>query len=384
MSYGADTLLLVTTSFPRSNEGSEAAGAFVADLADTLASQVPVRVVAPGEGQESYERRGTVEVHRYASPGHALSLLSPARPSDWGKIATTLASLRRQTLLAGADGKVAHTVALWALPSGWAAAALKRRQGVPYSVWALGSDIWSLGRIPGVRGVLRNVARGARNRYADGIQLSESATRICGCPFQFLPSTRAMPLAPRTEVASAPPYRFLFLGRWHANKGIDLLMDALEVLDDADWSSIGEIHIAGGGPLHEYVHSNVDRLRSAGRPVRLSGYLGKNDAALALADADFLLLPSRIESIPVVFSDAMKAGLPVISCPVGDLPALMGRFDCGYLSEEVSPRSFAAAIRNALGGGVLACMEGTVRASGEFDLQAIGRTLAALVPGADE
>ena len=41
-------LVIVTSSFPISGDGSEAAGIFVADLAEELAKHVPVRVVARG------------------------------------------------------------------------------------------------------------------------------------------------------------------------------------------------------------------------------------------------------------------------------------------------------------------------------------------------
>ncbi len=381
MTASADTLLLITTSFPRAGDGSEAAGAFVSDLALEVARHAPVRVVAPGGARETIETWGAVPVYRYASPDRPLSLLSPKRPSDWPGIFSTLTSLRRQTLHAGSDGRVAHAIALWALPSGWAAASLKSRVGVPYSIWALGSDIWSLGRIPGVRGVLRSVAQGATRRFADGLKLAEDAEHLCGRSFEFLPSTRAIDVPQKPIAANAPPYRFLFLGRWHANKGIDLLLDSLEMLDDQDWDGIAEVHIAGGGPLNDLVLSRVAQLGEAGRPIRLSGYLGNAEASAALARADMLLLPSRIESIPVVFSDAMKAGLPVVSSPVGDLPALIDRFQCGYLAKDVSPQSFAQSIRDAVRGGVVPCLAGTARAASEFDLESISTELAGLVAG---
>lgn len=341
-------LLLVTTSYPDRADGSEAAGAFVADLADALSREVPVRVVAPGVSSGPGAAQGSLQVWRYAAPGKPLSLLSPGRPSDWPAIARTLHALRRQVLLAASDGQVGHVLALWVLPSGWAAAVLRRKRGIPYSVWALGSDIWSIGRTGVGRTLLRRVMRQAAHCYADGLQLGQDAARIGGRPFAFLPSTRRLsPTHPRT-LAEHPPYRLLFLGRWHTNKGIDLLLDALAQLDVADWSRIAEVRIAGGGPMEDVVRSQVALLRAAGHPVALEGYLDRDGATRALANADWLLLPSRIESIPVVFSDAMKMQLPVIAMPVGDLPALFARDDVGCLAESVDARAFAAAISRGL------------------------------------
>ena len=341
-----DTLLLISTSYPIATDGSEAAGAFVADVAAELAQRVPVRVVAPGL-HAGLEKRGGVEVHRFASTGKPLSLLSPTKPWHWPAVNRTLRSLRKETFLAAADGRVMHSLAFWALPSGWAALALTRRQGVPYSVWALGSDIWALGRVPLVRRILTEVCGRAEHAYADGLKLAEDASRITSRRFDFLPSTRRLEVTRNQPVASVPPLRFLFLGRWHANKGIDLLLDALTQLDDASWRCISEVHIAGGGPLEDLVVGKVADMQRIGRPIRLSGFLDSGQAALALARADRLLLPSRIESIPVVFSDAMKAGLPIVSMPVGDLPALI-REGAGIMAEDVSAGAFAIAIKRAL------------------------------------
>lgn len=345
------TVLLVTTSYPGQRPGSEAAGAFVADLARALQVVVDVRVVGPGTCETRERTSDGVEIYRFNAGSRPLSLLSPMRPWHWPRILGALRSLQRQTLAANVDRRLTHTLALWILPSGWAARTLLRRQGVPYSVWALGSDIWSLGRLPGVRSMLATVAAGASAAFADGHALARDAERLCQRPFEFLPSARALDVVRAGPVRTAKPYRYLFLGRWHPNKGIDLLLDALDSLADEDWSHIHELHIAGGGPLEELVQARVMRLQLAGRPVRLNGFLGTEEASAAFGVADRLLLPSRIESIPVVFSDAMAAGVPIVAMPVGDLPALLLP-GVGWLSDRVDAVAFADAIRASFNGRV--------------------------------
>jgi glycosyltransferase involved in cell wall biosynthesis len=339
-----DTLLLVTTSYPERFDGSEAAGAFVSDLAEELATKVPVRVVAPGACAGTVEMQGAVSVRRFAATEKPLSLLSPTRPADWPALIRTLQSLRAQTLAADSDSRIAHILALWVLPSGWAAAALHRAHGVPYSVWALGSDIWSLGRRVFLRPMLKQVVRGAEHCYADGLKLADDAADIGGRAFEFLPSTRRIGGNQTSPVSTRPPYRLLFLGRWHTNKGIDLLLDALSLLEEHQWKCIAEVHIAGGGPLETLVRSEVNDLQSVGRPVRLSGYLDRAAASEAIVEADWLLIPSRIESIPVVFSDAMKMRRPVVVMPVGDLPELMSKWSVGVCSSAVTASAYAAAL----------------------------------------
>ena len=366
-----DSLLLLSTSYPEAGDGSEAAGAFVADLAKRLAVSVPVRVVAPGIQPGQTESTGALTVRRFASAGRPLSLLSPTNPQDWLDIFRTLRSLRAQTLASNSDGRVAHVVALWVLPSGWAAAALARKHGIGYSVWALGSDIWSLGKFPMVRTLLRRVIRGARHRFADGLKLAQDAGALSGTSFEFLPSTRDVPLRASTR-GGAHAQRLLFLGRWHPNKGIDLLLEALGMLDETTWQRLSEVHVAGGGPLEPDVRQRVAELQAKGRPVRLSGFLAADAAHAAIARADWLLIPSRVESIPVVFSDAMKLGCPVVSMPVGDLRQLVSNEPaCGIVASEVTARSFAVAIARALAGSPTRFQAGVVRAAARFDLDAV-------------
>ena len=58
--------------------------------------------------------------------------------------------------------------------------------------------------------------------YSDGIKLAEDTRRIAGREVQFLPSTRRIGRVRSEPPRAAAPYRLLFLGRWHPNKGIDL------------------------------------------------------------------------------------------------------------------------------------------------------------------
>ena len=340
-------LVLVTSSFPIAGDGSEAAGSFVADLVEELARHIHVRVVAPGPETKCEHWADRIDVHRFAAPSRPLSTLRMWHPGDLHCIAKILRAGQQATHQAATDG-AQHIVALWGLPCGEWAHRAASRQGIGYSVWMLGSDVWSLGRIPLLRGALRRVIQQAQHAYADGYQLAADAEKIGKTPVSFLPSTRRIGLQEVAAPRSQPPYRLLFLGRWHHNKGVDLLLDALAQLDDSDWQQIERVEIQGGGPLHDLVHERTSVLQSKGRPVIAGRYLTKPEAETAIAQADWLLIPSRIESIPVVFSDAMKLGRPVIAMPVGDLTRLGNQFDIGLISGKISANAFARSIRTAI------------------------------------
>lgn len=368
---GRRAIVIATTSFPIRADGSEAAGSFVSDLAEELATHLPVRVVAPGARSTREHWADNVEVFRFAAPDKPLSTLKPWRPADLVATHRVLRAGGRATRQAVQAGPTAHILALWALPSGHWARRVSRETGVPYSVWTLGSDIWTLGRIPVVRGHLRRVLRDAHTCYSDGLKLADDTRAICGREVEFLPSTRRIERTRTAPLKSAPPYRLLFLGRWHPNKGVDLLIEALKRLRDEDWQRIETVEICGGGPLEPLVKQGVADLLAAGRPVELRGYLDKAAAEEAILRADYLLIPSRIESIPVVFSDAMKLGCPIVATPVGDLDSLVTHYQCGEVATEVSRDAFAECLRRSLTADRRCLAPGIFEAADRFSLDTL-------------
>lgn len=365
-------IALLTTSYPDQQPGSEAAGSFVEDFAHALSEHVQVTVIAASTA-DSIVTDGRIVVRRFSVPRLPLSLLNPLKPTNWVAILKSLNAGRRALEHLATEDRPDHVLALWALPSGYWAHRVAKAQGLPYSVWALGSDIWTLGKVPVVRSILRKVLRAADRRYADGLQLASDVEKLSGLDCSFMPSTRRLPTLGRDVHVTGAPYKLAFLGRWHANKGIDLLLDALGLLTDDDWNRIAELRVCGGGPLHDRVHAAARRLVEQGRPVVVGGYLDKAAAAKLIAWGDFLLLPSRVESIPVIFSDAMQLGTPIIATPVGDLPRLFEQHAVGVLARQATASDFAVAMRTALRGDVGTYNESIERAGRDFDLASIAR-----------
>lgn len=369
-------LLVITTSFPIVRDGSEAAGSFVADLVLELSVHGRVFVVAPGVRSEREVWTPSLSIFRYAAPNRALSSFRLWHPVDLLSLLAVLRAGRHASHAALAAGKVRHVLALWALPSGHWARSVAKLVHIQYSVWTLGSDIWSLGRIPLVRAYLRRILRHARHCYSDGLLLARDTEAIAERRVAFLPSTRAIEGSRTAPLRQLPPYRLLFLGRWHPNKGIDLLLAALRALPDRSWLSISLVHICGGGPMAAQVQSEVASLQRQGRPILLGGYLDKAEAVQAITAADYLLLPSRVESIPVVFSDAMKLLCPVLAMPVGDLPALIDtQTPCGLVASSVDAAAFAELLQAALTTAPANFEIGMRAAASHFDLGRIAQQI---------
>lgn len=343
-------ILLVTTSYP-GHHGEATAGVFIPDFAQAMVGAgVAVDLVAPASADDEGDEDG-IWVKRFTVPRLPLSLLNPMSLGDWAAIVSTLKRGLEMVTEVAARRRPDHILALWVLPSGDWAMRAGSRLGIPYSTWALGSDIWSLGHLPLVRQHLGRVLRHAKRRFADGYQLADDVAQISGCDCNFLPTSRCFGPAGDRMASAAPPYRMVFLGRWHPNKGIDLLLDALAMLNNDDWSRIETVKLYGGGPLDCAVLEGVARLQRAGRPVEAGGYLDLRDAKALFEWGDFVLIPSRIESIPVVFSDAMQARRPVIATPVGDLPKLVVNGRNGWLATDTTSIGLVDALRSVLGPG---------------------------------
>ncbi|MDJ0958655.1 MAG: glycosyltransferase [Arenicellales bacterium] len=371
------SIVVLTTSFPRSEPGSEAAGSFVVDLCESLGRLCRVTVVAPG-ARDVIENHTRFSVYRYRSPDKPLSTMRVYHPFDAFNIFQALAAGRSATNRAVHDTKPDLLVALWALPSGFWARNVARQEHIPFVVWCLGSDIWSLGRIPIVRTILKGVLSSADRVYADGYGLAREVSELVNSSCDFLPSSRAIHIDEPLPARNASPYRLIFIGRWHPNKGIDILLKALSLLDTGDWRRIERIDIYGGGTLHKVVEAEVSKLSAKHRPIFLHGYIDKNQAIAAIQQSDWIIIPSRIESIPVIFSDAMQCLRPVICTPVGDLPELCDRKEVGYCVGEVSPIALTEGIRRALSSNPIQFEDGMRSYAETFKIESVAQHLAEL------
>jgi len=331
--------------------------------------------VAPGKQNDVDTETKRLRVYRYRAPARPLSTLKPWKPNDMFSAARVLRSGRAATMAAVAAGPTARIIALWALPCGHWARYASRQRGVPYTVWTLGSDIWTLGQFGGIRGVIRRVLLDASVIFSDGIQLAEDTRKIGRCPVEFLPSTRNIDSRHASQPREQPPYRLSFIGRWHPNKGIDLLLSALQQLAESDWARIERISIYGGGPMAREVGLMAQRLVASGRPVTLGGYLNKSEAERIMGETDWLLIPSRIESIPLIYSDALKLSVPVLATPVGDLEYLVREDKSGELAETTSASAIAALMHEALSRSPADYQDALSSAATRFDLERIADRL---------
>lgn len=102
------------------------------------------------------------------------------------------------------------------------------------------------------------------------------------------------------------PIKFLFVARLERVKGVMDAIESFNRLGEVD----AELHIAGSGPLANYVK---DKAASNNR-IFYEGYLGKNELASLYRKCDVLFFPTRLsEQHPLIVVEAVASGLKIIT-----------------------------------------------------------------------
>ena len=112
------------------------------------------------------------------------------------------------------------------------------------------------------------------------------------------------------------PVSLCFVGQLIKRKGVDLLINALAMLDIPVTLSV-----VGDGPLRLSLERLCNRLRLASR-VAFLGSLPISEARKLMDSVDLLVLPSRHDGWGAVVNEALMSGTPVIcsdNCGAADL-----------------------------------------------------------------
>jgi len=336
-------VLIVTSSYPRAPEDTINAGVFVRDFALALSrADCDIEVITHRKRGDS-DYRDPFDVHEFSWLGSEPILTSLNLKTPWGAAGafSLLASGMRKLSARVREFKPDLVLAMWAVPSGFVARLVCPRCGIPYAVWLLGSDVWRYERSSMGRGMLRWILGPARFLFADGVELAERVEGIVGRMPEFLPSSRDL----ARYLEEAEPLRgvedsYLFVGRFEHNKGPDVLAEAIRIYVGRGGNS--RFLLFGLGALKERVEVMLDDLVGEGQ-VEVGAVIGPEDLAAHLKAVRALVIPSRNESIPVIFSDAVQAGCPVIATNVGDLEELVVRFDIGLIVPKEDPGALASA-----------------------------------------
>ncbi|MCP4000622.1 MAG: glycosyltransferase family 4 protein, partial [Gammaproteobacteria bacterium] len=128
----------------------------------------------------------------------------------------------------------------------------------------------------------------------------------------------------------------LFIGWVLAEKGLDELISAWELLQPPGWL----LKLIGPGG-ENYQRTHLHRLRSGN--LEVCGALPHPQVMSQLDACEILVLPSHTEGFPNVILEAMSRGKPVVATSVGAIPEMLCD-DCGVLVKPQDVASLAAGL----------------------------------------
>ena len=143
---------------------------------------------------------------------------------------------------------------------------------------------------------------------------------------------------PRTE------NRILFVGRVTGEKQIDVLLQAVALLDaglDA------QVEIVGGGDQKRNLEHLAETLGIKGR-VTFTGYVTDEELRAAYSRATVFAMPSIAELQSIATMEAMASGLPVVAADAMALPHLVHDGKNGYLFKPSNAKDLAAKLTTVL------------------------------------
>jgi len=328
---------IITNRYPSGRE--DTASPFVRDFVASLRERgIRVSVFTPEYIVDKPDN--DPEVFRFPWFGSAVPIgsLDYRSPGSWFKLVNFLYNGRRAAIPFAVNYDVDYLLALWALPSGYFARYISQRTGIPYSVWCLGSDVYKWSERPFFGLVTRQVLQGADHLFGDGFDLCQKVEELSGRECRFLPSARRR--EKRTVLPKANYNRFFYLGRLEREKGVE---DMLLAFSYVAKKKPAVLEIAGWGSLAAEIPGRIAELKLEEKASFL-GKISEKEAATYLRRASCVLIPSHSDSIPLVLTEAVASGTPVIASDVGDLGYLVRKFNLGKVVPPHDPNNLAQAM----------------------------------------
>ena len=157
-----------------------------------------------------------------------------------------------------------------------------------------------------------------------------------------------------------------YLGRLHASKGPQVLLDVIDKLPSAGWRLL-----VGGSGVAAY--EQMLRQRYAGERVHFEGWVASEEF---LSKVDVLVVPSLCHDVlPRVIFEAHARGIPVVGSQRGGIPEMVEDRVTGWLFEPEQPGRLAQLLCSLIANpGLVGSLRGNCLAAvSRFDNRVITR-----------
>jgi len=153
---------------------------------------------------------------------------------------------------------------------------------------------------------------------------------------------------------NGPPLRVLFVGHHSINKGyydfLAAIPNVVKSVSQVEFCSAGQPTVSTlrlYGMAKPIIHKQEEtkRLTEIGRKfIEPHGMVYGEAKTRFFMDADIFVLPSYSEGMPIVVLEAMAAGLPVVTTPVGAIPEFFKDGKNGFIVQPGRPDEIADAL----------------------------------------
>lgn len=233
--------------------------------------------------------------------------------------------------------------------------------GLPYVISVHGTDLMGFEKGPRYRQMALSAAENAFGLIAISHQVQDDALKTYGVPadkvhliangfdkdiFKVLPGMNKAAVLAQLGIDAADSPLVSFVGKFTDFKGIDVLLRAAAIYEEAVPGV--QTVLVGHGQLWEKMHDLRQELNLKG--VHFVGHQPQPIVAQVYNAADVSVVPSRIEPFGLVAVEALACGTPVVATNAGGLPDFINE-QVGALVPLEDQQALAVAIIAELSAG---------------------------------
>lgn len=245
--------------------------------------------------------------------------------------------------------------AFFTVPCGFMAMKLSKKYNVPYIVSLRGADVPGYSeRFTLLYNLLRPLTRMIWTR-ASNIVSNSSGLRTLALKTNQEQEISIIPngidieeFIPDTEKEIDGYVRILCVSRLTPRKGINYLIDAMQILLAEDAERKIELWIVGEGGATESLKEQAKELHIE-KNVKFFGLVKHDELAKYYKMADVFCLPSLNEGMSNTMLEALASGMPIVATVTGGTEELVSDGENGFYVDQKSPEDLAEKLEKLIG-----------------------------------